>query len=57
MTLPMEVNLPWIYEVIQKSTDALLLVAVIVCAFVILEALDGLFYDPGSDDDDPDAYS
>lgn len=53
----MEVNLPWIYEVIQKSTDALLLVAVIVCAFVILEALGGLFDGPDSDDDDPDAFS
>jgi len=46
----MEANLPSTFELIEKITDALLWVSIIVCAFIILSAMNG-------NDDDPDLYA
>lgn len=50
MTSQKEVNLLSIYDVIEKTTDSLLAVSIIVCAFLLLAMMNG-------DDDDPDGYT
>lgn len=52
MTSPMEANLlstSELYDLIERTFDALTLVAIIICAFIILHWM--------GNDDDPDGYT